>query len=102
MYAYQQASSIFWVIRTSVVLTAALRATGCVEKNEMRRPDHRTLCAMARAELEADRTIDDAEWKERMKCRLVSQGWAYPTPAAISAALAAIEHVLVKAWGPRP
>lgn len=65
-------------------------------------PDHRVLCAIARAVLEQEPAIDDAEWKERTKCRLLSQGWAYPTPSELGAALSAVEHALAKQWGPRP
>jgi hypothetical protein len=96
-------NTVFWVIRTSVVVTAALRATGFALREKMRRvPTHRTLCAIARTVIEQDRAMNDAEWKERTKCRLVSQGWAYPTPLELGAALAAVERALAKQWGPRP
>jgi hypothetical protein len=60
------------------------------------------LCCIARKVLEQERRIDDAEWKERIKCRIAREGRAYPTPLELSAALAAVERALVKQWGPRP
>jgi hypothetical protein len=68
-----------------------------------RRPDHRTLCAIARTVIEADPSMCDAEWKEEIKQRLIAQGWDYPErPDQIGAAMTAIEHALVRKWGPRP
>jgi hypothetical protein len=52
----------------------------------------RQLYAIAKAELLADPTIDDSEWKARTKDRLVRQGYDYPEPTMLSRALASIEH----------
>jgi hypothetical protein len=61
-----------------------------------RAADHRVLCAIARAVIQADRTIDVVEWQERTKERLVDQGWALPRPHRIGAALDAVTCVLRK------
>ena len=70
----------------------------------MRRPTIRMpqLCAIARAEIEAAPRSNDAEWRERIKCRLVALGFSYPSPTAISDAMDRVERVLVKRWGARP
>jgi hypothetical protein len=60
------------------------------------------LCAVVRAVIVDDRTIDDAEWKERVKCRLVQLGFAYPKPEQISSALDRVERALTRQWGRRP
>jgi hypothetical protein len=57
---------------------------------------------MARNVIEQERSIDDAEWKERIKCRIARERRAYPTPAELASVLAAVETVLEKRWGPRP
>lgn len=43
----------------------------------------RQLCAIARQVLEADLTIDDAEWRERIKCRIIQLGLTYPQPLSL-------------------
>jgi hypothetical protein len=63
---------------------------------------YRQLCAVVRSVLEQEPSIDDAEWKERTKCRLVALGFDYPTPAELAAVLSAVERALVKRWGLRP
>lgn len=60
------------------------------------------LCAIARTVIETDRGITDAEWKERIKCRIARDRRAYPTPHDLGAVLSAVEHALAKQWGPRP
>jgi hypothetical protein len=65
-------------------------------------PTFRVLCAMARAEIEAEPTICDSEWIERLKCRLVRQRFAYPSPEQLTSTIRAVERVLVQQWGPRP
>lgn len=57
-------------------------------------PELRQLCAIARAVLDDEPSIDDAEWKERIKCRLVAQGWAYPQPHAITDAMDRTERAV--------
>jgi hypothetical protein len=95
---------IFWGDPIVSGITAALRATGFAER-KMQTRNRLTfvaLCVIARTVIEQERSIDDAEWKERIKCRIAREGRAYPTPLELSAALAAVEQVLVKRWGPRP
>jgi hypothetical protein len=60
------------------------------------------LCVIARTVIAQERGIDDAEWKERIKCRIARAGRAYPTPEELASVLAAVERALVKQWGPRP
>lgn len=56
-------------------------------------PSHRALCAMARKELEGLAGAPDyGAWAEAVKRRLVAQGFAYPSPHAITAALEAVAH----------
>jgi hypothetical protein len=52
----------------------------------------RQLCAIARSVIEADPAIDDFEWRERIKQRLVDFGFTYPQPHEMSAAMSAVEH----------
>jgi hypothetical protein len=54
----------------------------------------RQLCAVAREQLEADPTIDDAEWRERIKCRIAALEYDYPRPALIGDAMTRIERAL--------
>jgi chromatin segregation and condensation protein Rec8/ScpA/Scc1 (kleisin family) len=49
------------------------------------------LCAIAKAELLAEPTMDDSEWKARTKDRLTRQGYDYPEPTMLSRVLAAVE-----------
>jgi hypothetical protein len=46
----------------------------------MRRPPItlQGLCVIARVLLTEDPTMDDGEWRERIKCRLLDSGWRYP------------------------
>ncbi len=63
----------------------------------------RQLCAVARELLELDVTIDNAEWKARIKDRIVAIGRTYPTePDAIDSALHAVERALAKEGRTRP
>jgi hypothetical protein len=71
----------------------------------MRRPPVtiRQLCAIADAVLSTNRTIDDSEWRERIKCQLVAQGWTYPaTPTLISEAMTRVERTLARKARARP
>lgn len=60
------------------------------------------LCCIARTVIEQERSITDAEWKERIKCRIARERRAYPTPDELAAVLSAVERALSKQWGPRP
>jgi hypothetical protein len=53
----------------------------------------RQLCAVARELLENDPSIDDAEWREAIKCRIVALGYTYPPqPQTIPDAMARVER----------
>lgn len=54
------------------------------------------LCAVSLAQVEPDPTIGDAEWKARIKDRLVALGFVIPRPDQLSAAMDAVERGLVK------
>jgi len=61
-------------------------------------PHRRVLCAIARVVIEEDPSIDDAEWKETIKRRLVTQGWQYPDPEDLGIAITAVERAINKQW----
>ncbi len=66
-------------------------------------PTFRQLCVITREQIEAEPTIDDFEWRERIKQRLINLSFTYPTDrAAITRAMDAVEKALEKHWGPRP
>jgi len=54
----------------------------------------RVLCAIARAERAQAPTI--GEWAEAIKCRLARQGFAYPLPHDVTAAMRATAHALAR------
>lgn len=60
------------------------------------------LCAIAGKVIQQEPSIDDAEWKERIKCHIARERRAYPTPEQLGGALAAVERARSKRWGPRP
>jgi hypothetical protein len=60
------------------------------------------LCAIARRLIEAAPHIDDAEWRERIKCALVAQRLDAPMPHAISDAMDRVERARMKVRGSRP
>ena len=60
------------------------------------------LCAIARRVLEPEPSLDDAEWKERIKCRIAREGRAYPTPVELDSALSAVEAARAKQGEHRP
>ena len=67
-----------------------------------RPPTFAQLCAIARDEIEAEPSIDDSEWRERIKCTLARRRLQYPLPHVISDAMDRVERALVKVRGPRP
>jgi hypothetical protein len=71
---------------------------------EERKPlPFKALCAIARAVITAEPTIDDFEWAERTKGEIVRQGFRAPDPPhQLTEAMAAVERALVREWGPRP
>lgn len=62
----------------------------------------RHLCAMASDILRAEPTIDDFEWRERIKDRIVLQRFEYPQPHELSAAMDAVNRAWTKRHGTRP
>lgn len=62
----------------------------------------RQLCAIARTVILEAPTIDNLEWQERVKDRVIGLGFDYPEdPAKVHHAMAAVEHALRKTLGPR-
>jgi len=60
------------------------------------------LCAIAKGQIEAEPSIENSEWSERIKTRLLRLGFTYPEePSAINRAMAAVERAMSKRWGPR-
>jgi hypothetical protein len=75
----------------------------------MRRPperkpvEWRQLCAIAREILTTSPTIDDFEWKERIKDRLFALELTYPAPIdRINRAMDAVERALANQGWRRP
>lgn len=67
------------------------------------RPTFPLLCVIAREQITAAPTIDNFEWAERIKDRLLALGFTYPDPPhRMTEAMDAVERALVKVWGPRP
>lgn len=63
----------------------------------------RQLCAIARETITIDPTIENSEWKEQIKRRILAIGRTYPTePDAIDRALHAVERALAKGGRTRP
>jgi hypothetical protein len=56
--------------------------------------DWRQLCAIARTIVEAAPSIDDHEWSERIKDRVVAEFRPYPPPHEITAAIRAVSRAL--------
>lgn len=67
-----------------------------------RAPSFEQLCAIAREAIADERSIDDSEWRERIKCTLARRGLLYPRPHVIGDAMDRVERALVRQWGPRP
>src|SRR2546421_12100790 len=66
-------------------------------------PTFRQLCVIAREQLLTDPTIDDAEWAERIKQRLIALQFEDNLHAhEFTKAMAAVTRALEKQWGPRP
>jgi hypothetical protein len=61
----------------------------------------RQLCAIADAAIQMDPTIDDGEWVEEIKRRIVRLRFEYPSPEQLTNAIRAVERMLAKEWGPR-
>jgi hypothetical protein len=79
---------------TAGVLTGRC-ASGILTFRKLKLPTHRILCAIARAELDAEQAntgASYADWIEGMKIRLARQGFAYPPGEALAGAIEAVEH----------
>jgi hypothetical protein len=61
------------------------------------------LCVIAKEQLLAEPSIDNGEWAERIKVRLVRLRLGYPDPPhRLTDAMDAVEHALAKEGRPRP
>jgi hypothetical protein len=60
------------------------------------------LCAIARAVIATDPSIDDAEWSEQIKRRIASLRLPYPWPHDITATMRATERAIAKTGVDRP
>lgn len=67
-----------------------------------RAPTGAQLCAIARLVLTNAPHMDDGEWREGIKRRLIAQRLAYPRPHVIGEAMTRVERALERKWGPRP
>jgi len=57
----------------------------------------RQLCMVARELLTDEPTIDDAEWRERIKCRIIALGFTYPLqPQTISDVMTRVEKAFAR------
>jgi hypothetical protein len=75
----------------------------------MRQPKERPpipflrLCGIAKATIKEWPTMDNFEWQEAIKTRLLKQEFTYPEdPSAIHRAMSQVERAQEKQWGPRP
>lgn len=60
------------------------------------------VCAIAKMILQAEPTIDDAEWKARVMDCSSRQGWESPPSDMLSRAMTQVEQALKQTIGPRP
>lgn len=61
------------------------------------------LCVIAREQIQAEPSIDDFEWKHRIKDRLIELRFEIPAHSdGMARAMSAVERALAKCWGPRP
>lgn len=67
-----------------------------MRRDENRQPmGFRQLCSVARELLEHEPNIDDADWREAIKCRIIALGYTYPPhPQTIPDAMARVERAL--------
>ncbi len=61
----------------------------------------RQLCAIARAVLDQEPNMSDAEWKARTQDRLAQQGYCLQQPDMLTRVLNAVEHAHEKMHGTR-
>jgi hypothetical protein len=64
--------------------------------------EFRQLCAVVRAVIQRNPTIDDAEWKAKTLETLARMGFDEPTPDALSRSMTQVEFAVRKTLGPRP
>lgn len=68
-----------------------------------REPTFGQLCVIAKEQIQAEPTIDDFEWKHRIKDRLLQLRFEVPsTSSPIQRAMSAVHRALERQWGPRP
>jgi len=60
-------------------------------------PELRQLCAVARSQIESEPSIDNGEWRERIKRRLAALGFDYPPPHVIADAMDRVERAIRRA-----
>lgn len=72
--------------------------------NQSREPaTFQHVCVIATEQIRASPMLDDAEWKARIKDRLIALGFTYPESMdGIERAMRAVERALTREWGPRP
>lgn len=64
--------------------------------------EFRQLCALLRSILQAEATIDDAEWKARAMDTMAKWGFEAPKPEQMGRAMSAVEQAMKQTIGPRP
>jgi hypothetical protein len=77
-------------------------APAVTQRSQPRPIGLRALWVVARDEIERDPLLDNFDWTENIKRRLVRDGYDYPAPDVLAAMLERIERALTKRWGPRP
>lgn len=81
--------------------TRILRS-GVMAKDNTKPIEFRQLCALLRAIIQAEPSIDDAEWKARARDTLAKWGFAEPDTAMLARGLSAVEQAMRETVGPRP
>lgn len=64
--------------------------------------EYRQLCAIAKTIIQQEPSIDDAEWKARVRDTLAKWGFAEPDADQLVRAMNQVEYALRKTIGPRP
>jgi len=72
------------------------------DPDELKPISFQQLCALLRGLLDAEPSMDDAEWKARAKDTLARWGFLLPAAEQLARAMSAVEQAMVKTRGPRP
>lgn len=64
--------------------------------------EFRQLCVLVKTALLQDPTIDDAEWKARVRDTMARWGFEAPNPGTLEHAMTQVEHAVRRTLGPRP